>query len=83
VLGGAAAVIIFLALQLFAPDVPLVAYGAIAFLTGSSEPFFNRMLQGHYGDGTKDWRLVKVVGCQISSKKFRHQPSTASAPFGT
>jgi hypothetical protein len=53
VLGGAAAVIIFLALQLFAPDFPPVAYGAIAFLTGYSEPFFNRMLQDTTGMGQR------------------------------
>jgi hypothetical protein len=53
VIGGAAAVVIFLALLLFAPDFPPVAYGAIAFLTGYSEPFFNRMLQDTTGMGQR------------------------------
>jgi hypothetical protein len=43
--GGTSAVVIFLALQLFAPAFPTVAYGVIGFLTGYSEPFFTRALQ--------------------------------------
>jgi hypothetical protein len=45
VIGGTAAVVIFLALQLFDPSFPSVAYGTIGFLTGYSEPFFSRTLQ--------------------------------------
>jgi hypothetical protein len=44
-IGGTAAVVIFLALQLFDPTFPPVAYGIISFLTGYSEPFFSRTLQ--------------------------------------
>jgi hypothetical protein len=44
-LGGTGAVVIILALQLFDPAFPSVAYGVIGFLTGYSEPFFSRTLQ--------------------------------------
>ncbi len=45
VIGGTSALVIFLALQLFDPPFPSVAYGLIGFLTGYSEPFFSRTLQ--------------------------------------
>jgi len=44
-LGGTAAIVSYLLLQLFAPDIPPVAYGLVGFLAGYSEPFFSRIIQ--------------------------------------
>jgi hypothetical protein len=53
-MGGTAAIIIYLVLQLFAaPDFPLVGYGLLGFFAGYSEPFFTRMLQETAGIGQR------------------------------
>jgi len=51
VLGGTAAVIIYLVLQLFSPPFDPVVYGVIGFLAGYSEAIFSRMLQETAGMG--------------------------------
>jgi hypothetical protein len=50
-LGGTAAVIIYIVLQLISPDFEPIAYGVIGFLVGYSEAFFSKMLQETTGMG--------------------------------
>lgn len=52
-MGGAAAIVIYFALQLFGSDFVPVGYGLLGFLAGYSEPFFNRMLQETAGIGQR------------------------------
>jgi hypothetical protein len=53
VLGGTAAVIVYIVVQLISPDLDPVVYGVVGFLAGYSEAFFSRMLQETAGMGQR------------------------------
>jgi hypothetical protein len=52
-LGGTAAVIIYIFLQVFSPSLDPLVYGVVGFLAGYSEAIFSRMLQETAGFGQR------------------------------
>jgi hypothetical protein len=79
VLGGTAAVVIYIIVRFVSPDLDPVAFGIIGFLVGYSEAFFSRLLRCRSRYIAEDARLAHLL-CSLPGGGGQYRLSLLSGP---